>query len=182
MAPVAIQNQEPIATNCIIFYILIKVLQLLKAYFVCSLTILTYANCLIRQQKPLFILGSLMHYYLKHNEYQNCKSSRINSLNYYNLFTVTWLRCLRPFNFVCPCNNLYYCNYLYLEASLIKITGIVIKDAVFSDYMLYALKLVLNKLWVFALYLLVVILTVILYFQCRIVLNKVIYLGFAYRG
>jgi len=45
---------------------------------------------------------------------------------------------------------------------------------------LYALKPALNKLWVFALYLLVVIFTVILYFNTIIVINKAYYLVYAH--
>ena len=82
-----------------------------------------------------------MYYCLKDNKRWDCKASRIDCLNYGNPFIVARLRYPRFPSPIYPYNYLYYSNYTYLETSLIKIIGIVIKDAVFSSCTLYALKL-----------------------------------------
>jgi len=81
-----------------------------------------------------------VYYCLKDNKRWDCKASRTDRLNYGNPFIVTRLRCPRFPSPIYPYNYLYYSNYTYLEASLIKIIGIIIKDTVFSSCILYTLK------------------------------------------
>ena len=161
MTTVAIKYQEPVATNSIALCIPIKMLQPPEAYFISCPAVLAYTNCPIQWYYPILVPSCLVHYCLKDNKRWDCKASRTDCLNYGNPFMVTWLRCLWFPSPVCPCNYLCCSNYTHLEASLIEIVGIVIKDAVFSSCILYALKLGLDQLRIFTFRSLVVVLAVI---------------------
>ena len=108
----------------------------------------------------VLILGSLVHYCLKKI------SGRIATLRaLIALIIVThsqaWLYCSRPASTVSSSNNFCSCNNTHLEASLIKIPGVFIKNPIFILYILNAFKPGINKHRILTFSILVVILAII---------------------
>ena len=71
-------------------------------------------------------------------------------------------------------DNFYSCNNTYLEASLIKILGIFIKNPIFYFGVLNAFKLGLNKHRILVFSTLVVVLVIIFRLQVVMALDKIV--------
>ena len=185
MATVAIKDQQSVAANSIILCMLIEYLyQLGQANFISYLAIITNTNRLVMWYNPVLILGSLVYYYLKDNQRQNCVSLYINGFNYYNLFLITQLDYPRPASPISSSNNLYSCNNTHLVAGLIKILDVLIKNPILYLCILNAFKLALNKHRILTFSTLIVVLAILFRLQVVIALNKSSYLSQAnqYQG
>ena len=120
-----------------------KVLKLGNLYFISSLAIIRYSNPLVL--RVIIILGLVIVLSFKDKERQHKLATSTNSSNQGNLLIITRLASNRIKT------NLYYSNYFnrppyaYLEACLVKVIGIFIKDTILSFYASYQLKLQLNN-------------------------------------
>ena len=141
---------------------LIEQKQLYQANLLYCLAIITNSNQLVIQYNIVLILGSLVYYYFKDNKRQNYNPKGINSFNNCNLFLIAQLYYSRLASTVSSSNNFYSYNNTYLEASLIKILGILIKNPILYFYILNIFKLALNTHRILIFSLLIVILIVIL--------------------
>ena len=71
------------------------------------------------------------------NEGRGRVPSSADALDQCNPLAIAWLDKIRPCASLCAYNDLYYANYAYLKASLVKVVHIVVVDAVLGFGLLH---------------------------------------------
>ena len=121
----AINDQQLTPSLYIRYYIVVKVLNLIQAYLIVSLSIIGCIDRLVDQDASLFILVSLMVFYGKYNIQWQSLALGINGSNNYSLLMITRLGQL-SFTAIRAYNNYTYVDNAYYKASLVKVIGIII--------------------------------------------------------
>lgn len=127
----------------------VKILNLFKASLIVCLSIRSSFNNLIEQEAIFYIpIGKLVDT-LYDKEQQEILPFSINILNYYCLFPIARLYeftssiSISMYNYYRGIDNTYY------KAYLVKVIEVVIKNTIFSLYILYKGKLLTNEFRVF---------------------------------
>jgi hypothetical protein len=131
------------------FWSLIKVFQLHQAMLITCPAFLADRYILVRSICSLVIPGVVLLSSFKNDEQWYQPTLCVCSYNSSNLLSITWLygfRSLTPFR---ACNDYTGADDAHLEATLVKVVHVVVRDVILGSHVRHKPKPVLDDLWIF---------------------------------